>query len=101
MLAGGEAFVLALAWKSGHDPYRLYNALNEDYRRTTAPHPCPTCYTLPLKQGAVECPACHNRQIVFLPTDELGERRLPPYPARLRAFTYGAAMALHELENKR
>lgn len=100
-MAGGEAFVLAMAWKSGHDPYRLYNSLNEDYRRTTAPHPCPSCYSLPLKRGAVECSMCRNRGVVFLPTNELGEQRLPPYPMRLRSFIYGCAIALNDLESKR
>lgn len=92
--------MLALAWKSGHDPYRLYNSLNEDYRRTTAPHPCPSCYSLPLKKGAVECAQCRNRGVVFLPTNELGEQRLPPYPHRVRSFVYGCAIALNELEKK-
>jgi len=97
-MAGGEALVLALSWKAGHDPYRLYNALDEAYRRTTAPHPCPACYSLPLKKGASECAMCGNRGVVFLPTEELSEPRLPPYPARVRSFAYGCAIGLNELE---
>ena len=31
--AGGEARLLYLAWRyGGHDPYRLYNSLDEQYR---------------------------------------------------------------------
>jgi hypothetical protein len=100
-MAGGEALVLALAMKAGHDPYRLYNSLDAEYRRTTAPHPCPMCYSLPLKRGVSECSMCRNRGVVFLPTDELSEPRLPPYPHRVKAFSYGCIWALNELEGGR
>lgn len=96
-MAGGEALVLAMAWKSGHDPYRLYNSLDDEYRRTTAPHPCPAHYSLPLK-AAVECEMCSNRGVVFLPAEALSEPRLPPYPHRVRAFVYGCAIGMNELE---
>lgn len=97
-MAGGEALVLAMAWKAGHDPYRLYNSLDDEYRRTTSPHPCPGCWTMPLKYGAVECEMCGNRRVIFLPTDERSEPRLPPYPNRVRAFVYGCAIGLNDLE---
>ena len=90
--------MLAMAWKAGHDPYRLYNALDDEYRRTTAPHPCPACYSLPLRAGVKECSMCRNKRVVFLPTDELSEPRLPPYPGRLRAFIYGCAIAINAME---
>ncbi len=42
---------------------------------------------------------CGNRHVVFLPTDKLSEPRLPPYPHRVRAFVYGCAIGLNEMES--
>lgn len=95
---------MALAWKRGADPYRLYNALDADYRPLSLHHPCPECWSVSMAvaQNAPEVNRCHlcgGRRRVEIPLAEPGEPLLPPHPGRIRSFIYGCAKALAETES--
>lgn len=93
-----------MAWRSGNDPYRLYNSLDSAYRPLTFRHPCPKCWIIrtvrsPLETGHRDpCSLCNDRGHVEFPLLEPGDPTLPVHPERVRNFIYGCARALHEME---
>lgn len=58
MKAGGEAYLLAVAWRhSGMDPYRLYHGLDESYRPWGDPaaEPSPPAFPTRVKSFIYAC----------------------------------------------
>ena len=99
----GEATFLALAWKRGADPYRLYNSLDDQYRPLSERVPCPSCPTvrkpLPGNAPPPPCSLCGGVGRIELPLAAPGEPRLPLHPERVKWFIYGCAKALTEAES--